>query len=201
LPRSEQAENSFGSVLAANGTFGKECWRSSLFKLCQSSSESGNFIRRRCHLIMAKHIIGFADAKGAALLAAAGVIIVLLLPNKPTYSSFGITAIMYGLALGCLGLCAFCSGGAFLPFLPICPGKFQGSNQNPVYWKRIRKEQLEAYQKFVKTLNNSDVNRYYAQVNHHVSKELRVRFVLIEYSIAFLLVGLAFAAIYLLFLH
>jgi hypothetical protein len=42
LPLSEQTEKSFGSVLAANRTFGKECWQSSVFKLGHLSSESGS---------------------------------------------------------------------------------------------------------------------------------------------------------------
>ena len=55
LPLSERAEKSFGNVLAANCTFGKECWRSSSFKLHQSSSESGRFIRRSGNHYSTKH--------------------------------------------------------------------------------------------------------------------------------------------------
>jgi hypothetical protein len=44
LPLSAQDEKTFGSDLTANCTFGKECWRSSSFKLRQSSSESGRFM-------------------------------------------------------------------------------------------------------------------------------------------------------------
>jgi len=58
-------------------------------------------------------LIGFADAKAGALLAAAAVIFALLLQSKPTLSLFDI------LALVCLALCALCAGFAFLPFLPI----------------------------------------------------------------------------------
>jgi hypothetical protein len=41
-PCSEQAEQSFGSVLVANCTFGKEYWRSPISKLRYSSSDSGS---------------------------------------------------------------------------------------------------------------------------------------------------------------
>jgi hypothetical protein len=38
----EKGEKSFGSVLAANRTFGKERWQNSVFKLRYLSSGSGN---------------------------------------------------------------------------------------------------------------------------------------------------------------
>jgi hypothetical protein len=54
---SEQVEKSFGSVLVANCTFGKEFWQRSVFKLYQLRSESGSYIWRCWNLIMAKHTI------------------------------------------------------------------------------------------------------------------------------------------------
>ena len=143
-------------------------------------------------------LIGFADAKAGALLAAAGVIIALLLPNKPTHSPSGITPIMYGFALVCLALCALCAACAFLPFLR---PRSRENKQNPVYWKWIQHRPMEDYKEDVKTLiKNAQVNESYAQENHEISKDLLWRFVLVECSIAFLLAGLVFAAIYFLYL-
>ncbi len=51
----EKGEKSFGSVLAANCTLGKEFWRGASLKLCQSCSKSGKVIWRRWNLIVAKH--------------------------------------------------------------------------------------------------------------------------------------------------
>jgi hypothetical protein len=42
LPFPEQAEKTFGSILVANCTFGKECWQSSIFNLHNLSSKSGS---------------------------------------------------------------------------------------------------------------------------------------------------------------
>jgi hypothetical protein len=138
-------------------------------------------------------LIGFADTKAAALLAAAGVIFTLLLSNKPTHFPSGTTTIMYGLALGCLALCALCAGCAFLPFIPF---RRRENKQNLVFWKYIRHRPLDKYKELVGTLDNSDVNKYYARKNHEISKDLLWRFVLVECSIASLLAGLVFAAIF-----
>jgi len=51
----EKGKKSFGSVLVANCTFGKEYWQSSIFKLIHSRSKSGKVIWRRWNLIVTKH--------------------------------------------------------------------------------------------------------------------------------------------------
>jgi len=90
-------------------------------------------------------LIGFADTKAGALLAAAVVIFALLLSSKPTLSLSGII-IMYALALFCLALCAVCAGFAFFPFIPF---RIRGNNRNPVFWKWIQRQQLDYYQELV----------------------------------------------------
>src|SRR6266567_6313943 len=55
LPLSKKTEKSFGSQLMTSRTFGKECWRSSVCKLCHSSSKSGRFIRRSGNHYLTKH--------------------------------------------------------------------------------------------------------------------------------------------------
>jgi hypothetical protein len=132
-------------------------------------------------------LIGFADTKAGALLGASAIIIVLLLPNKPTLSIFGI------LALVCLAFCALCAGCAFLPFLPF---RSRGNEEYPVFWKWIRREQLNKYEKLVGKLDNSKVNMYYARENYQISKDLLYRFTLVECSIVFLIFGLVFGALF-----
>jgi len=132
-------------------------------------------------------LIGFADFKAGALLAAAAVIIAVILQSKPTLSLFDI------LALVCLALCALSAGWAFLPFLPF---RRRGKKKNPVYWNWIQHLSKKAYQKCVDELDNSEVNKYYVLENHEISTDLWWRFVLVQCSIAFLIVGLVFAALY-----
>jgi len=58
FPLSEQTGKSFGSILAANRTFGKECWRSSIFKLRHLCSKDGRFIWRSGNHYSTKHTSG-----------------------------------------------------------------------------------------------------------------------------------------------
>jgi hypothetical protein len=141
-------------------------------------------------------LIGFADFKGAALLGAAGVILTLFLQSKPTLSPGNILAVVF------LVLCALCAGYAFLPFLPF---RCRENKENPVFWKSIRgkwksnqgKEvEYVEYKVWVSELNDFKVNDYYAQENREISKDLMHRFVAIELSIVFLIVGLFFVAIH-----
>jgi hypothetical protein len=55
LLSSSQSEKSLCSILAANSTFGKEYWRSSIFNLYHSDSKSGRFIWRRRYRLLTKH--------------------------------------------------------------------------------------------------------------------------------------------------
>jgi len=137
-------------------------------------------------------LIGFADVKGAALLAAAGVILTLFVPSKPIHSPGYILALVF------LGLCALCAGCAFLPFLR----RFRGNKQkNPVFWMSIRGKWKSIqgkevkYQEWVRKLNDIEVNKYYAQENREISKDLWWRFFAIELSIVFLIIGLVFVAL------
>src|SRR5260370_33609119 len=142
-------------------------------------------------------LIGFADFKAGALLGATAVIIVLLLPNKPTHPPSGIPVIMYYLALFFLALCALCAGCAFLPFLR---PRSRGDKYNPVFWKSIRHHnKQECYLQCVAKLNDSTVNDHYAKENYQISKDLMWRFTLVESSIVALIFGLVFVALFFLF--
>src|SRR2546426_5668878 len=57
LPLSKKTEKSFGNLLMTNRTCGKECWRSSVCKLCHPSSKSGRFIWRCGNHYSTKHKI------------------------------------------------------------------------------------------------------------------------------------------------
>ncbi len=56
LPFFKRRKNLFGNLSVAIRTFGNVCWQRPVLKLCQSSSKSGNILRRRWNLILAKHI-------------------------------------------------------------------------------------------------------------------------------------------------
>jgi len=87
-------------------------------------------------------------------------------------------------------------GYAFLPFLLF---RHREKGRNVVFWKRIQSKTLANYKNCVKNLSNSAVNNYYARENHEISRDLMHRFVAIELSIVFLIVGLVFVAVYFLF--
>ncbi len=149
-------------------------------------------------------LIGFADTKAAALIAAAVAIFALLLSNKPTLS---LITILYAFALIFLAICALCACFAFFPFTIGENNRITafwrwmsqgGNNQNAVFWQGIQRQQLGSYQELVRTLDDSKVNDDYAEENHRLSKELKYRFGLIQLSIAFLMAGLVFAALYVL---
>jgi len=74
-------------------------------------------------------------------------------------------------------------------------------NQNPVFWRSIRGKWKSIqgeevnYQKWVGELNACKVNKYYAQENCEISKDLMHRFVAIVLSIVFLIFGLFFVVL------
>ena len=148
-----------------------------------------------------EQLVSFADTKLSSLIGFSGVMVGLLLAEKPSFprsfvhSPFEpleallayVSPVTYSLALLSFAIATICA----------CIGFYSGTGkeyqENVVSWRWIETQPIDKYQSKVNALTESAVEDAYTRENHRLSKRLRWRTRFVGYSAIAFFVGLLFA--------